>query len=164
MSVRHSFFALVALCACGDAGTHDFGSGTIVGAVEGMDLATDHGVAIARSFPPMTEVKVAPGGVECEFVQAGDRVTFDVGDEKPGRYTLVVGFPPMAGLSRDQARAHVCAAKRDGVEPPCHDMVRSGWIELTRRDPQKGGRVEGSYHVVLADGELSGSFSALLCD
>lgn len=157
--------SLLAVSSCGlDPDEHHYGEGTIVGQLEGMSLATDHGVAIARMFPPMTEIKVSPGGVECEFVQAGDRITFDLGDEQPGSYTLVTGYPPMAGLSRAQARAHVCPAKHGEDEAPCHNMVRSGSVQITRFDQGKGGRIEGSYHVVLADGELSGTFSAYRCD
>lgn len=163
--IRHVGWALGFFCGCGlGSPEHHYGEGTISGTLEGMELETDHGVSIARSFPPMTEVKVSPGGLECEFVQSGDRLTFDFGAQTTGQYTVVVGYPSMAGLSAAQARAHVCPAKHGDDEAPCHNQVRSGTLSITRYDTSPGGRVEGSYHVVLADGELSGTFSAYRCD
>jgi hypothetical protein len=145
---------------CGSAETHT-GSGTIVGTVEGMNLASNQGVAIARMFPPTTEIKVSPSGVTCEAVQAGDRITFDLGAEKTGTYTIMVGYPNKALLTAAQARAHVCPA---GGDAPCHSQVRSGTVTVTRFDAQEGGRIEGSYDLVLADGKVSGTFSAYRCD
>ncbi len=149
----------LALLGCGSPESHT-GSATIVGTVDGMSLASDGGVAIARMFPPTTEIKVSPGGVTCEAVQGGDRVTFDLGAEKVGVYTVVVGFPKKATLSAAQARAHVCAA---GGDTPCHDQVRSGTVEITRFDPHEGGVVQGRYKLELADGRLEGTFSAYRC-
>jgi hypothetical protein len=156
---------VVALSGCGAHDEKHAGEATIVGTVQGLELATDHGVSIARMFPPTTEVKVSPSGVACEETQAGDRITFDLGDEKPGLYTVVVGYPSKADLSAAQARAHVCPAKPEGGEqPPCHDVVRSGEVTVTRFDSNKGGRVEGSCKLELADGSVSGTFSAYRCD
>jgi len=143
---------------------HHAGTATIVGTVEGLQLASEHGVSIARMFPPTTELKVSPGGVACEETQGGDRITFDLGGEKPGVYTVVVGYPSKAGLSPAQARAHVCAKRPEGAEqPPCHDVVRSGSVTVTKFDPATGGRIEGSYRLELADGAVSGTFSAYRC-
>jgi hypothetical protein len=152
-------FAL--LLGCGSP-EHHTGSGTIVGTVEGMNLASDHGVAIARMYPPLTQIKVSPSGVTCETVQAGDRVTFDIGAEKVGVYTVVVGYPNKALLSAAQARAHVCPVN-DSSESQCHDQVRSGKVTITRFDGGEGGTIEGSYELELADGKISGTFSAYRC-
>jgi hypothetical protein len=141
------------------------GSGAMAGSITGLTLACDDGVSIARSFPPSTEIKVAPNGVSCETVRDGDHVTIDLGDSKPGTYTVVKGFPIKADLSSAQARAHICPAKPEGQDqPPCHDVVRSGRVTVTKFDDGKGGRVEGTYELELADGKVSGTFSAYRCD
>lgn len=158
-------FVLPVLAGCAAEQEKHAGEATIVGTVDGLQLASDRGVSIARMFPPTTELKVSPGGVACEDTQGGDRITFDLGDDKPGSYTVVVGYPSKAGLSAAQARAHVCPARPDGAEqPPCHDLVRSGTVTVTRFDASKGGRIEGSYELVLVDGNVSGTFSAYRCD
>ncbi len=157
-------FALL-LSACGSHEEHHAGTATIIGTVEGLHLESDHAVSIARMFPPSTELKVSPSGVACEETQGGDRITFDLGDEKPGLYTVVVGYPSKTGLSPAQARAHACAAKPEGSDqPPCHDLVRSGQVNVTRFDTAKGGLIEGTYTLELADGKVSGTFSAYRCD
>lgn len=151
---------MLLLSGCGSGETHT-GSGTIVGTVEGMKLASDRGVSIARMFPPTTEIKVSPSGVTCESVQGGDRITFDLGAQKTGYYTVVTGFPNKANLSAAQARAHICAA---GDDTPCHDQVRSGTVTVTRFDGGEGGVIEGKYELELADGKVSGTFSAYRCN
>jgi hypothetical protein len=150
------------LLGCGSPERHA-GSGTIVGTIEGMQLSSQNAVAIARMYPPQTQIKIAPSGVSCETVQDGDRITFDVGAAKPGIYTVVVGYPNKAMLSAAQARAHVCPANSTS-ESQCHDQVRSGKIEITRVDDAEGGRIEGTYELELADGKVSGGFSAYRCD
>lgn len=160
--MRKLLLPVLLLLGCGPA-EHHTGSGTIVGTIEGMNLQSDHAVAIARMYPPQTQIKVAPDGVTCETVLGGDRITFDVGAEKPGIYTLVAGYPSKANLSAAQARAHVCPAN-DTSESQCHDIVRRGKVTITRFDTNEGGRIDGSYEVELADGTVSGTFSAYRCD
>ena len=149
------------LLGCGPA-EHHTGSGTIVGTIEGMNLASDHGVAIARMYPPQTQIKIAPDGVSCETVLGGDRITFDIGAEKPGIYTVVTGYPSKVNLSGAQARAHICPAN-DTSEQQCHDVVRGGKVEITKFETNEGGRIEGTYELELADGKVSGTFSAYRC-
>ena len=60
-----------------------------------------------------------------------------------------------------QARAHACPADSS---TPCHDLVRDGKVTITRVDPGTGGAVEGSFELTFADGEVSGSFSAVRCN
>ncbi len=153
-------FAL--LVGCGSPAENRTGSGTIVGTVEGMNLATERGVSIARMFPPTTQIKVSPSGVTCETTQAGDRITFDLGAQKTGTYTVVVGYPSKPSLSAAQARAHVCPAS-DNAESACHNQVRSGKVIVTRFDAAEGGTIEGSYELELADGKVSGTFAAYRC-
>jgi hypothetical protein len=137
------------------------GSGAMAGSITGLTLACDDGVSIARSFPPSTEIKVAPNGVSCETVRDGDHVTIDLGDSKPGTYTVVKGFPIKADLSSAQARAHACPSD---PAKPCHDLVRGGSVKVTRIDPDTGGAVEGTFELEFADGNVSGSFSAIRCN
>ncbi|MGZ3423312.1 MAG: hypothetical protein ACXVEE_35955 [Polyangiales bacterium] len=137
------------------------GTGAITGDLENLALACDSGVSIARSFPPSLEIKIARGGVSCETVQSGDRVTIDLGDASPGTYTVVTGYPQKAKLSAAQARAHACSAD---TAQPCHDLVRSGSVTVTRLDPDIGGIVEGTFELDFADGNLTGSFAAVRCN
>jgi hypothetical protein len=155
---------LFVLCAigCGSMKTDErhAGTGSIQGEVQGLSLASTSGVSIARSFPPSTEIKIAPDSVSCETVQAGERITIDLGGASPGQYTVVKGYPSKADLSTNQARAHACPA--DGS--PCHDLVRSGTVTVSRYDSEVGGHVEGTFEITFADGTVSGSFSAIRCD
>lgn len=137
------------------------GSGAMAGGLTGLALSCDDGVSIARWFPPSMEIKVATAGVSCETVQDGDRITIDIGDTKPGTYNVVTGFPNKANLSAAQARAHACPADSS---KPCHDLVRDGKVTVTRVDPGTGGAVEGTFELTFADGEVSGSFSAVRCN
>jgi hypothetical protein len=140
------------------------GEGTVQGDLRGLPLACDAGVAVARSFPPTTEIKIAPSGLACDALKASDRLTIDLGDAAVGTYTVVMGFPAKPLLARFQARAHACAAQlADGTTPPCHDQVRAGTVTITRYDPEPGGRIEGTFDVTFADGQLSGTFSATRC-
>lgn len=140
------------------------GTGSIQGTVEGLELATNQGVSITRFSPPTIEIKISPGGVACETVQGGHRITIDTGDDKPGTYTVVRGFPNKALLSAAQARAHVCPATDGQTPPACHESVRSGTVVLTKVEKNFGGHVAGTYEIELADGSLSGSFDALNCN
>ncbi len=163
---RIALALLLALSSCSSRSPDDTraGSGVIHGQVEGLALACKDGVSIARSFPPTTEIKISPGGVTCGTVQGGDRVTIDLGDARVGTYTIVRGYPSKSSLSRDQARAHACPAKVSDVDPPCHDLVLSGDVRVTRYDPEPGGRIEGTFRVSLADGDVTGAFSAVCCN
>ncbi len=140
------------------------GEGSVQGDLQGLTLSCTAGVAIARSFPPGTEIKIAPGGLACDALKASDRITIDLGDAVVGTYTVVRGYPAKPLLAGFQARAHACAAQLpDGTTPPCHDQVRAGTVTITRYDPDPGGRIEGTFDVTFADGALSGSFSAARC-
>lgn len=140
------------------------GVGTIRGGIAGLSLACEPGVAVARAFPPTTEIKLAAGGLACDALQSSDRLTIDLGDAAVGTYAVVVGFPAKPKLARFQARAHACPAQRpDGTDPPCHDQVRSGTVTVTRYDGAPGGRIEGTFDITFADGQVSGSFSAARC-
>lgn len=162
---RIASFVVLALVGCGSEEPElRAGDGVIHGQVEGLALASKDGVSIARSFPPTTEIKISPGGVACEAVQGGDRITIDLGDSRVGRYTIVVGFPRKSSLSRDQARAHACPAKTGPEDPPCHEQVVSGDVIVTRYDPDPGGRIEGNFRISFVDGDVTGTFSALRCN
>lgn len=140
------------------------GEGSVQGEVRGLTLSCTRGVAVARSFPPTTEIKIAPAGLACDALKASDRLTIDLGDAAVGTYTVVVGFPAKPLLARFQARAHACAAQlADGTTPPCHDQVREGTVTLTRYDAEPGGRIEGTFDVTFADGQVTGTFSAARC-
>lgn len=140
------------------------GEAAVQGEVRGLPLACSAGVAVARSFPPTTEIKIAPGGLACDALKASDRLTIDLGDAAVGTYTVVTGFPAKPTLARFQARAHACAAQlADGTTPPCHDQVRTGTVTITRYDPEPGGRIEGTFDVTFSDGQLAGTFSAARC-
>jgi hypothetical protein len=152
-----------AVAACGASDEQRrYGSGTIVGGVDGLPLATENGVSIARSFPPGLEVKVSPGGLSCEAVQGGDRVTIDLGAARPGTYAVVVGYPNKATLSPNGVRVHVCPAKEANL--PCHNQVRGGTVVVRTVEDVSNGRVEGTFEIELADGAVSGSFSAVRCN
>jgi prepilin-type processing-associated H-X9-DG protein len=141
------------------------GVGTIHGEITGLSLACDAGPAVARSFPPTTELKLAASGLACDALQISDRLTIDLGDATVGTYAVVVGFPPKPSLARFQARAHACPAQHsDGTSSPCHDQVRGGTVSVTRYDGAPGGRVEGTFDVTFADGHVTGSFAAARCD
>lgn len=139
------------------------GIATTTGTIEGLTLASDHGVSIARSFPPTMELKIAIDALTCTETQASDRITIDVGGSTPGTYTVVKGFPNKTSLAAFQARAHACPKKVGDVPSACHESVVSGKVVLTRVDPEVGGVVEGTFDLTLADGDVHGTFSATRC-
>ncbi len=154
----------LALMGCGPHDQHT-GTANLVGSIQGVELASDHGVSIARMFPPTTEIKVSPGGIACEATRAGDRITIDLGAQRPGTYTVVDGYPYKEHLSPAQARAHICPKRPEGEDqPPCNNSVRSGQVIVTKFDGAVHGRVEGSYEIAVASGTLKGTFSAYRCD
>lgn len=139
------------------------GTGTMKGTLPTLALETNTGVAVSRSFPPSTEIKIGASGVACESLDAGDRITIDIGAAAPGVYTLVKGYPNKADLSTAQARAHACPANSNDTAVPCHNLVKSGTVTITRFDGGKGGIIEGTFQISFADGDVSGTFSALRC-
>jgi hypothetical protein len=140
------------------------GEGSIDGGIEGLSLACASGVAVSRSFPPTTEIKIAAGALDCSSMLASDRLTIDLGDQQVGTYTVVAGYPLKPNLARFQARAHACPAQLpDGTNPPCHDQVRGGTVDVTRYDAEPGGRIEGTFDITFSDGHVTGTFSAARC-
>ena len=139
------------------------GKGTITGSIEGLTLASDHGVSIARSFPPTIELKIAIDGLTCGDTQGSDRITIDVGASAPGTYTVVRGYPNKASIAGFQARAHACPKTIDDQPSACHESVSAGKVVLTRVDDEIGGLVEGTFDLTFADGSVQGTFSATRC-
>jgi hypothetical protein len=139
------------------------GKGTITGKIEGLTLATDHGVSIARAFPPTMELKVAIEGLTCNDTQASDRLTIDLGSSQPGTYTVVRGYPGKTSLAAFQARAHACPKKIEGQPTACHESVTAGKVVVTKVDPEVGGIVEGNFDLTFVDGTVSGTFAATRC-
>jgi hypothetical protein len=140
------------------------GKGTITGGIDGLALATDRGVSIARAFPPSTEVKIAIDGLTCTDTQASDRVTIDLGSSQPGTFTVVKGYPSKTSLASFQARAHACPMMIDPQQPSaCHESLTAGIVVVTRVDPDVGGVVEGTFDLTFVDGQVKGTFSATRC-
>ena len=154
---------LVALGCAAQVGVAT-GEASVQGDLQGLALSCSAGVAVARSLPPTTQLKIAASGLACDALTASDRLTIDLGDAAVGTYTVVSGYPARPLLARFQARAHACAAPlADGTTPPCHDQLRAGTVTVTRYDPEPGGRVEGTFDLTFADGQLTGTFSAARC-
>ncbi|MGZ3455917.1 MAG: hypothetical protein ACXVEF_40300 [Polyangiales bacterium] len=148
----------LAIPACGDIPKHS-GSARIDGTVEGLTLASSEAVAI--SFELGRRLRLAASGVACERIHDGDNLTIDLANASTGTFHVVPGFPDNGSLTGQEARAQACPTD---AALPCHRLVRSGTITITRLDAGIGGVVEGTFDVVFADGEVSGSFSALRCD
>lgn len=148
-----------------DAGP-SVGTASVTGAVTGLSLESPNAVAIARAFPPHLQLKIALAPLNCTVTEATDHLTFDLASADVGTYTVVKGYPAETALGSFQARGHACPAK--GVDPDatpaCHNMVLSGSVVLTKVDPDPRGMVVGSFELILADGKVTGTFSALRCD
>lgn len=154
------------LTSCGAPDdTKHAGTATIAGTTTGFALASEQGVSIARVYAPTLEIKVSPGGVACEATQGGDRITFDLGDQRAAMYTIVNGYPSKSALSAAQARAHICPKRPEGEDQgDCQRVARGGSVTITKVDDAKGGRIEGSYELETDGGTLTGTFSAYRCN
>lgn len=147
-----------------DAGP-SVGTASVTGGITGLSLASPNALSIVRTYPPHLQLKIALAPLDCVTTEASDHLTFDLGSADPGTYTIVKGYPSETGLAPFQARGHACPAKTaaDAI-PACHDSVLSGTVVLTKVADAARGMVEGSFELVLVDGKVTGTFSALRCD
>ena len=147
-----------------DAGP-SVGTASVTGTVTGLALESPDAQSIVRMYPPHLQLKIAIASLDCTSTQKSDHLTFDLGSAQPGTYTIVKGYPSETSLSGFQARGHACPATVDpDATPACHNSVLSGSITLTAVGDAARGRVDGSFELVLADGKVTGTFSALRCD
>jgi hypothetical protein len=150
-------------CSSPTTPTPKSGEGRISGAIQGLQLETTTGVAITNATPPATEIIIAPNGVACGVKGGGDRIIIDIARSQVDSFTIVKGHPYVVDLGAQQARASACPTGNAVDQSPCHTVVSGGSVEITRFDADPGGRVEGTFHVIFADGDVTGTFSALRC-
>lgn len=138
------------------------GKAEVQGSVPGFSLSSSNGFSIGRTMPPNAEIMIATTELACLTIDTSDHVTIDLGDMSPGTYRIRSGYPYRTSLAHDEARAHACPAQRTKL--PCDEKVTGGTVTITRYDADGAGVIEGTFDIVFADGEISGSFTAPRCD
>jgi hypothetical protein len=138
------------------------GDAVIAGSVSDLTLDAEHGYSIADSTPPAMQIVVSPSPLGYGVKGGAERLIIDIARQQKGVFVVVPGHPYVSFLGDDQARAAVCPAGDPGNQPPCHEGVKGGTVQIDRID-DVGGRVEGSFHIDLSDGSVSGTFSAARC-
>ncbi|GAC1560573.1 MAG: hypothetical protein NVS3B10_18790 [Polyangiales bacterium] len=148
-----------------DLGRIPPGTAQIRSTIPGVTLQNDQGTAVALLDGSTLELRLASGALSCVKTVEVDRLSVDLGAAQVGTFPVVTGYPALGTLGPAQARAHACPAT-DPAAPPqtnCDQQARSGTIVVRKLDPDLGGLVEGTFDVVFADGEVSGTFSARRC-
>ncbi|MGZ6068784.1 MAG: hypothetical protein ACXWVM_40680 [Polyangiales bacterium] len=125
-------------------------------------LDAENGYSIASSTPPAMQIVISPSPLGCGVKGGAERLIIDIARQTTGPFVVVPGHPYVSLLGDDQARAAVCPPGDPGNQPPCHEAVKGGTVQIDRIE-DVGGRVEGSFHIDLADGTVSGTFSAARC-
>ena len=86
-----AFVALAATAACSPVAPRPTsGPAVIQGAVTGLALASPNALSIARHTPgaPNLQLKLAPSNMTCTLTEAADHLTFDLGANAVGSYTV----------------------------------------------------------------------------
>lgn len=160
------FFAssIASFAACSTVGPAT-GKAQITTTIPGVTLTSNEAVSIAREELPTTQLKVGLDNVACDSSLDANRITIDIHSVHVGTFTVREGYPSLDKLVAGEARAHVCPPQPAGTTnpAPCHEQVRTGTVTVTRYDRAVGGTIEGTFQITFADGDVTGSFSALRC-